>query len=191
MTYELAIGDRLFSSWSLRGWLAFSAFGIDVKIHATRMYSDEFPKRMAEFAPARTVPALRHDGLIIADSLAIGEYLYERHPEQNLWPRDVAARATARMIVAEMHSSFQALRSACPMNLQYIYDGFNAEDAVLKDRDRIETLWDYAQRFSDNSGPWLFGSFSLADVFYAPIVMRFVTYGLASSDFSKSFCKTF
>ncbi len=181
MTYELAIGDRSYSSWSLRGWLMFTRFGLPVTVRHARLYSPEIEALRAEFG-ARTVPALRirEDGRDYAlwDTLAIAETLAERHPDAGLWPAAPAARALARSLVGEMHSSFVPLRDACTMNIRRAYAGFVPGDAVRADLARIEALWQMARSAHGGREPWLFGAYSLADVFYAPVATRIATYGL-------------
>ena len=177
MSYTLGIGDRSYSSWSLRGWLAFAAFGIPVAVRCARLYTDELPRLLADFAPARTVPALRlPEGGVVWDSLAIVETLAERHPEAGHWPTDPALRAQARSLAAEMHSGFQALRQNCPMNLRASYADYNPPDDVRADLARIAALWAAAQDRS--GGPWLCGAYSAADAFFAPVASRIATYGL-------------
>ncbi|MCB1367419.1 MAG: glutathione S-transferase [Rhodobacteraceae bacterium] len=179
MTYELAIGDRTYSSWSLRGWLLFETFGLPVRVRSARMYSDGFRDLLADFPPARLVPAMKMpEGDIVWDSMAMAETLAERHPDIPFWPRDRQTRAMARAISAEMHSGFTALRSACTMNLRCSFDGFTADKAVMGDVERIETLWQMFRDGSGAAGPWLFGAWSLADVFYAPVATRIATYRL-------------
>ncbi len=174
MTYRLAIGERTYSSWSLRGWLAFAAFGLEVEVVEARLDHPEFLQDLAEFAPARTVPALRIEGVgVMWDTLAIAETLVERHPEIAFWPRDPQARMQARAMAAEMHSGFAALRAECPMNLRATFLGLVPSEAVRKDLARIETLWDMAP-----GGPWLFGDYTLADAFFAPVAARIAAYGL-------------
>jgi glutathione S-transferase len=178
MRYTLLIADRSYSSWSLRGWLSFAAFGIPVSVEETRLYDPRFAEDLKRFAPAKTVPAVRlPDGGVLTDSLAIGEELATRHPEAGLWPTDPVARATARSLVSEMHSEFFALRDACPMNLRTAFSGVPVSDAVQADLDRIELLWAHA-RDKASAGPWLLGPYSLADVFFAPVAMRIAGYGL-------------
>lgn len=187
MTYELAIGDRTYSSWSLRGWLLFSAFEIPVKTRTARMYSDAFPALLAEFEPSRLVPAVKRDGAVIWDSIAIAEELNSDHPKAGMWPQDPSARAMARSMVGEMHSGFMALRDACTMNLEYSYSNFVPSDAVLKDIQRIEKLWDLARSQFGSGGPWLFGKYSIADVFFAPVATRFASYQLPRSDLANAY----
>ena len=179
MTYDLYIGDRSFSSWSLRGWLMLEAFGLPYRTHLVGLYSGSFAEDLAPLAPARTVPILRTpEGHLLTDSLAMAETLAERHPDAGLWPGDPAARALARSIVAEMHASFMPLRAACPMFLRHGWAGFAPSDAVRADLARVETLWELARARHGEGGPWLFGAYSLADVFYAPLATRIATYDL-------------
>ncbi|MBT8454780.1 MAG: glutathione S-transferase [Alphaproteobacteria bacterium] len=179
MTYTLALGDRAYSSWSLRGWLMFEAFGIPVETDRTRMYTPAFAETLAAYPPARTVPALRlPDGTAIGETMAIAEELATRHPEAGLWPERADHRALARMLAAEMHAGFTALRGACPMNLRVTWQGFEPSAEVLADLERVQTLWAHAYAMSDGKGPWLFGRYSLADVFFAPVAARIAGYGL-------------
>ncbi len=184
MTYVLAIGDRSYSSWSIRGWLMFARFGLPVTIKTARLYSPEVAALLKRFGAARTVPALRIEGdgegedFALWDTLAMAETLAERHPDRGLWPAAPAARALARSLTAEMHASFQALRNACPVNLRRAYVGFEPGEAVLADLDRIETLWRTARADFAGDSPWLFGDYSLADVFFAPVAARIATYAL-------------
>ncbi len=182
MTYTLAIGDRAYSSWSLRGWLLFDAFGLPVRTRSARLYTDEVAALLADFAPARTVPCARApDGTLILESLGIAEELASRHPEAGLLPADPKARAVARSVMAEMHAGFRALRDYCPMNLRVSYTDCAPPEDVLADLARLETLWAWA-REAAGDGPWLFGAYSAADVFYAPVATRIATYNLPVSD---------
>jgi len=181
MSYILAIGDRAYSSWSLRGWLLFDAFAIPVTSRRGQLYTDGFSQLLAEFAPARTVPALRlPDGTVIADTLAIAEELASRHPEAHHWPAAPRARAIARALVAEMHAGFAALRNTCPMNLRAAYTGFAPPAEVLADLDRLATIWDWARHETGSDGPWLCG-YSVADAFFAPVAARIAGYALPVS----------
>lgn len=188
MTYELYIGDRTFSSWSLRGWLMFEKFGLDFNTKTVGLYSGTMQADLADLAPARTVPAMRTPaGHVLTDSLAMAETLVENHPDVDLYPRDPGARALARSITAEMHSGFGALRDACPMQLAFCWDGFQVSDRVNADITRIEYLWSLARGRHGADGPWLFGKYTLADVFYAPVAMRIVGYGLPVSDAASAY----
>ncbi|MHC0052422.1 glutathione S-transferase [Actibacterium sp. D379-3] len=183
MTYDLFLGDKTYSSWSLRGWLMFEKFGLPVRVTMVGLYSGKMAQDLAPLAPARLVPVIRTpEGDPLQDTLAIAETLAERHPQAGLWPTDPSARILARWLAAEMHSGFGALRSDCPMNLARAYEGFQPGDAVLADLARIEQLWSTAGDRFGGAGPWLFGAYSLADVFYAPVAARIAGYGLPVGD---------
>ena len=188
MTYELYIGDRTFSSWSLRGWLMFEKFGLPFNTNMVGLYTGTMKADLAALAPARTVPAMRTPaGHVLTDSLAMAETLVENHPDIDFYPRDPGARALARSITAEMHSGFGALRVACPMQLAFCWEGFQVPDSVKADLARIEYLWFLARKRHGADGPWLFGAYSLADVFYAPVAMRIAAYGLPASDMASAY----
>lgn len=190
MTYDLLIGERCYSSWSLRGGMLFAKFDIDANVASTNMYEPSFRTDLEAFAPARTVPVVRlPEGGIVMDTLAIAETLAERHPERGMWPEDTAARALARGITAEMHSSFTTLRGFCPMNMHTMWRDVPVDDALRADLDRIEHLWSLARSHA-TEGPWLFGKYSIADAFYAPVAVRIVGYGLPVGDQARSYCET-
>ena len=179
MTWTLIIGDRTYSSWSLRGWLLFAAFDTKVRVRQHPMYSDDLAAALRETGSGSgLVPQMHRDGSVVWDTLAMAETLAEEVP--GMWPADAADRARARAMVAEMHSGFTALRSACPMNLRHVYEGFTPDAAVRRDLDRIEALWGRADG-------WLFGDYSIADVFFAPVATRIVTYGLPVSDAARAY----
>ena len=179
MTYDLAIGDRSYSSWSLRGWLLFDAFGIPVNCHLARLYTDEVQKLLTGFFPARTVPVMRAAyGTIVPDSLAIAEELAARHPEAGHWPSNPKDRAVARVLCAEMHAGFSALRSQCPMNLRVSYADCAPTPAVLADLARIEVIWTWARDTTRAKGPWLCGDYCAADAYFAPVAARIAGYNL-------------
>jgi glutathione S-transferase len=181
MTYSLAIGDRAYSSWSLRGWLFFDAFGIPMQTLLARLYSYEVARLLTEFPPARTVPVMRTpDGVIVADTIAIAEELASRHPDAGIWPTDPTARGIARSLAAEMHAGFGALRSHCPMNLRTSYAQSPMTDAVRADLDRLGLIWEHARRLA--GGEWLCGAYSAADVFFAPVAARIAGYNLPVSE---------
>ena len=158
--YDLVIGDRSYSSWSLRGWLLFDAFGIPVKTHLARLYSDELPNMLRDYFPAKTAPTLRTpDGVVIPESLAIAEELAARHPEAGHWPSDPRARATARVLASEMHAGFSALRNHCPMNLRVAYVDCAPPQAVLDDLVRLEKIWGWARAVTGSQTSWLCGAY--------------------------------
>ncbi len=177
MTAELAIGQRSYSSWSLRPWLVVEHLGLPVKTRDVTIYAEDFLDQLADFAPAQTVPALRFDdGAVVLESLAIVEELATRFPQAAVWPADPVARARARSLAAEMHAGFHALRDACPHNLRTAYSGFPVSDAVAGDLARLDRIWSLA--FAAHGGPWLCGSWSAADAMFAPVAMRIATYDL-------------
>jgi glutathione S-transferase len=177
--YDLVIGDRSYSSWSLRGWLLFDAFGIPVKTHLARLYSDELPNMLRDYFPAKTAPTMRTpDGVVIPESLAIAEELATRHPEAGHWPSDPRARATARVLASEMHAGFSALRNHCPMNLRVSYVDCAPPQAVMDDLARLEKIWGWARAVTGSQTPWLCGAYSAADAFFAPVAARVAGYNL-------------
>lgn len=191
MTYELYIGDRTFSSWSLRGWLMLEKFGLPYKTNMVGLYGGTMAEELASLAPARLVPALvTPDGDIIGESLAMAETLAERHPDAGLWPENARLRARARWLCAEMASGFTALRAACPMQLQHVDTGFEATQAVRADLERLEQIWASARDLPGNEGEWLLGDYSVADVFYAPVAARIIGYDLPVSETARAYCQT-
>ncbi|WP_299780739.1 glutathione S-transferase [uncultured Roseobacter sp.] len=189
MTYDLYIGDRTFSSWSLRGWLMMEKFGLPYRTHLVGLYSGTMASDLAPLSPARLVPVLQTpDGDIIGETLAMAETLAERHPEAGFWPAEAHLRARARWISAEMASGFAALRDACPMQLQHVNKGFEALDAVMADLDRLEDIWSSARALSGAQDGWLMGNYCLADVFYAPVAARIIGYDLPVSQASRAYC---
>ncbi len=190
MTYDLFIGDRTFSSWSLRGWLMLEKFGLPYRVTMVGLYSGTMAQDMAPLAPAVLVPALKTpEGAVIGETLAMAETLAERHPDKAMWPAKADARMRARWLCAAMISGFASLRSQCPMQLQHVNEGFPVTDALAADIARLEDLWSYAATASDGKGPWLFGSYSLADVFYAPVCARIIGYDLPVSAAARAYCK--
>lgn len=179
MTYDLVIGDRAYSSWSLRGWLLFDAFGIPVHTISARLYTDELANVLKDFFPAKTAPTMRTpEGTVVPETIAIAEELATRHPQAGLWPEDPQARATARVLAAEMHAGFTALRSHCPMNLRVSFTDCQPPAEVLADLRRLETLWSWARQTTKSTTPWLCGAYSAADAFFAPVATRIATYNL-------------
>jgi glutathione S-transferase len=178
--FTLVIGDKHISSWSMRPWLALKHTGQPFTERLVRLYQPDTAKELAKLAPAAAkVPVLRHGELLVWDSLAIIEYLAELFPAARLWPADRAARAVARSVSAEMHSSFQTMRSIMSMELRQRKPTPEMIPALLADLNRVRELWtDCRQRFGQG-GPFLFGAFSGADCMYAPVATRFETYGVA------------
>ncbi|HEX2841922.1 glutathione S-transferase family protein [Hyphomicrobium sp.] len=174
--YRLVIGNKNTSSWSLRPWLALKQAGIDFTEIRINLRAPDKKEQIRAHSPAGRVPVLWADDLMVWDSLAILEYLADRHPDKALWPSDVRARAIARSAAAEMHSGFQALREHCPMNFLARDPKADHIDPVQVNIRRIVELWkDCRQRFGAD-GPFLFSGFSIADAMYAPVASRFRTY---------------
>lgn len=173
---RLILGNKNYSSWSLRAWLAAEACGHAFEEVVIPLYGEGSAERLAELSPTRKVPCLHVDELRICDSLAICEYLAELFPRAGLWPEDREARARARMATAEMHSGMFALRNEMPMNMRKHAPLARRGPQLEQDIARVLELWNDALSRSD--GPMLFGSFSIADAFYAPVVSRFRTYGV-------------
>lgn len=187
MSYHLILGDYAYSSWSLRGWLLFERFGIARQETMIWFAEADVATQLVDYAPAKTVPTLiTSDGAIVAESLAIGEELASRHPEAGLLPSDPKARAIARGLAAEMHAGFSALRTACPMNLRVAYRDVPISAEVEHDLRRLEVIWEHARAATagpeGHREPWLCGSYSLADAFFAPVAARIAGYGLTVSD---------
>jgi glutathione S-transferase len=188
MTYDVFLGDRSYSSWSLRGWLMFRKFDLPVRTSMVGLYTGTLRDDLSHLAPARQVPVMRApDGMVVGDSLAMAETLHESHPGAGLYPDDRAARALCRWIVAEMHSSYASLRAACPMNLVHGWAEFAPGDDVRADLARIESLWTMARNRFGAGGPWLFGRYSLADVFHAPVAARIAGYDLPVSAAARAY----
>ncbi|MBI3102970.1 MAG: glutathione S-transferase family protein [Burkholderiales bacterium] len=182
---QLYIGNKNYSSWSMRPWVLLRQAGIPFEEVLARFDSfdpdSHFKATIAGISPTGKVPVLVDGDLSIWDTLAIAEYLAETYPEKNLWPRDKAARARARSVCAEMHSGFTALRGACPMNIEAHLPDTGAllwrdKPAVRADVQRLVDMW--TGLLEQHGGPMLFGEFTIADAFYAPVCMRLHSYGL-------------
>jgi glutathione S-transferase len=178
MSLKLIIGNKNYSSWSLRAWIAMKVAGIAFDEKVIPLYEPGSREQILQYSPAGKVPVLIDGGATIWESLAILEYLADKFPAAHLWPADPKARGLARAVACEMHAGFQALRRACTMNLWLPPKPRPQNEEVLADMARIEALWsDCRARFGDG-GPFLFGTFGAADAMYAPVVARFNSYGL-------------
>ncbi|MDP9589225.1 UNVERIFIED_ORG: glutathione S-transferase [Shinella zoogloeoides] len=176
----LYIGNKNYSSWSLRPWIAMEAAGVPF---TDEVIPFDFPAGNPKFkaiSPTGRVPVLHHGDVRVWESLAIIEYVAELFPDKGIWPKDAGARAQARAISMEMLSGFRALRNACPMNIRREPRAIALPDGVTDDVARIETIWKEA--LARSGGPFLFGAFSAADAMYAPVVNRFETYRLTQDD---------
>ena len=182
---KLYIGNKNYSSWSMRPWVLLTQAGIPFEEVMARFDSfapdSGFKKIIGPVSPVGKVPALVDADLAVWDTLAIAEYLAEKFPDKQLWPADIKARARARSICAEMHSGFAALRSACPMNIEASLPeigqlAWRDKPAVRADVARLVAMW--SELLAQHGGPMLFGTFSVADAYFAPVVMRLKTYAL-------------
>jgi len=184
---KLYIANKNYSSWSMRPWVLLKQAGIPFEEVLVRFGADpftatsDFKKAVLAVSPGGRVPVLVDDGFAVWDTLAIAEYVAEKFPDKQLWPQDVKTRARARSICAEMHAGFGALRSACPMNIEADLSQTGAivwrdQPAVRSDVQRIVTMW--TELLAQHRGPLLFGEFSVADAYFAPVCMRLKNYGL-------------
>jgi glutathione S-transferase len=172
----LVVGSKNYSSWSLRPYLALAHTGQPFNEVVIALDEPDTAAKIAQHSPSGKVPLLRHGALAIWDSLAICEYLAETFPQAKLWPEDKQARAIARSVVAEMHSSFSNLRQNMTMDIRSRKPGKGRAPGVAEDIARIQAIWNDCRSRFGQGGPFLFGHFSIADAFYAPVVTRFVTY---------------
>jgi glutathione S-transferase len=190
---QLYIGNKNYSSWSLRAWVLLRQPGIhfeEILLHLDKQADSPFKRTLAGLSPAGRVPVLVDDGFTVWDTLAIAEYVAESFPQHRLWPADRRARARARSLCAEMHSGFSALRSLCPMNIELAMPELGpklvaAEPALKSDLARIDSMWETELRA--HGGPFLFGSFTVADAFYAPVCARIQTYRLPVGDAARAY----
>lgn len=178
MKPKLIIGNKNYSSWSLRPWLLMREAGIDFDEQRIALDTETSKAEIAACGAGRTVPILQFGDLAVGDSLAICETVAERWPEKQLWPDDEDARAYARSISAEMHSSFQMLRECMPMNCRAMGRKVPLPDALTDDIDRVISIWSHCHNSYSGDSGWLFGRFSVADAMYAPVVLRLRTYGI-------------
>jgi glutathione S-transferase len=183
----LIIGNKNYSSWSMRPWVAMTAFAIPFQEVRVLLDQADTASRIAAYSAAGRVPVLLAGDMTIWDSLAICEYLAEQFPELHMWPQDVAARAMARSVCAEMHSGFADLRNAMSMNIRASYPGKGRTNGSQADIGRISEIWEEClSRFGHHQ--FLFGEFTIADAFYAPVVMRFRTYGVTMAPALNAYC---
>jgi glutathione S-transferase len=188
---KLIVGNKNYSSWSLRGWLAAKQSGLVFEELTVPLFTDEWEivkSTEGDLQPSSgKVPILWDGEVVVWDSLAILEYLADKVGRDRYWPKDDVARGMARAMVAEMHSSYQALRSECPMNVRRRFDGHEPSEAARADMVRILGLWAEARSRFGSGGPYLFGSFGAADIFYAPVVSRFISYQVPVPGFAAAY----
>jgi glutathione S-transferase len=189
---KLIIGNRAYSSWSMRGWLACRQSGEEFEELVVPMFDDEWARRRDgdEFAPSMgKVPILWDGECVVWDRLAIVEFLADRVGRERFWPEDESARGMARSMAAEMHSSFTNLRRDLPMNVRKTYPPIELSDAVRDEINRILQLWAQARARFGGTGDFLFGDWCAADIMFAPIVTRFITYGVRMPPFAEMYMK--
>jgi glutathione S-transferase len=190
--FTVVIGNKNYSSWSLRGWLMARIAGIEFEEIVIPLDLPETQAAIRKHSPSGRVPVLLHRGLAVWESLAIAEYLNDLKPEVGLWPASAAARAHARSISTEMHAGFMELRNAMPMNIRASYPGKGMTPAVRADIERITAIWrDCRKRFAgafQKDDGFLFGAFGAADAMFAPVVTRFRTYGVKLDTDSDAYC---
>jgi glutathione S-transferase len=184
----LIIGNKNYSSWSLRAWLMLKYAGVDFEEIRVPLQVPGYQLKLLYFSPAGKVPAYRDGELTIWDTLSIAEYLYESHP--SLWPADKASRAVARSISAEMHSGFAALRKAMPMNIRARGRHVATTPSLEADITRVKSIWVNLRTQHERGGDWLFGKYSIADAMFAPVVSRFLTYGVNTEGLARRYMET-
>ncbi|MEH6584784.1 MAG: glutathione S-transferase family protein [Halioglobus sp.] len=185
---QLIIGNRNYSSWSLRAWLCLKKSGANFESIVLPLDTQEFEEKIGDYSPNRRVPVLWDDGQCIWDSLAICEYVNERFANNSLWPEDSYSRGLGRSMVAEMHSGLSELRSKLPMNCRASNRYVELDPLLQDDIDRILALWGDSLTIHSDKGRWLMGDFSIADAMFAPVVLRFRTYGVIVPDSIQPYC---
>jgi len=187
----LVIGNKNYSSWSMRPWVALRAAQVRLQERQLKFESQDWAAHIGKLSPSGLVPVLWEGepgaGFPTWDTLAIIERAHELFPAQGVWPEEAQARARARSICAEMHGGFRALRGAMPMNIRGRYPGKGMNPEVARDIARVSALWEGTRRQYGRAGPYLFGAFSAADAYYAPVATRFVTYDVALAGGAKEY----
>ena len=191
MTYHLILGNRLYFSWSIAAYLMVEKFGLadhfDIQIVLPQTESD-VARFLKDHPPARTLPTMiTPDGVVVSDSFAIAEELSSRFPDAQMWPANPTHRAVARTIAAEMHSSFGGLRSHWPVNLRHVSEGAVPPEDIVKELDRLETIWANAREKTQSVGPWLCGKYCLADAIFAPMAARLAGYNFDTRPVTKAY----
>ncbi|MBY0610903.1 MAG: glutathione S-transferase family protein [Beijerinckiaceae bacterium] len=187
---KIVIGNKNYSSWSLRPWLALKHLGVEFEEELIPLSQPDTPQRNRQFSPAGKVPILIDGGITVWESLAILEYLAEKYPDADLWPRGTAARANARAVSCEMLSGFRALRGACPMNLRRPPRKLAIDDAVKADVARMTQIWRDARAEHGHGGPFLYGAFTIADAMFSAAATRFRTYDIDMDPVSRAYVDT-
>jgi glutathione S-transferase len=185
---HLAIGNKLYSSWSMRPWVLLKALGIPFTETVIPMYRDDTKAAMLKFAPTGMVPSINHGKVVVWESLSLMEYIAEAFPDKNVWPKDAVARAEARSVASEMHAGFRGIRMACPVNLSRIFKLIEYGADVHADIARIEAI--FAEYLKKYGGPFLFGDYSAADAMFTPVVTRLEHYQLPVSPTTRIYMDT-
>lgn len=186
--FTLIIGNKNYSSWSLRPWLVLKQAGVEFAEIRIPLYTPVSREQILQYSPAGKVPVLHHGSLVVWDSLAICEYIAELFPDRHLWPQSTAARAVARAVSAEMHAGFQPLRQHLSMNCRARIPKRDLLPEVQADVDRILAIWRTCRQEFGTGGDFLFGSqFTIADALYAPVVSRFITYEIALDPIAQAY----
>ena len=186
---KLAVGNKLYSSWSLRAGMLLRAFDIPFEETVIAMYKDDTTVRMYSFGPTGKVPVIQDGDITVWESLAIMEFIADKFPEKNIWPKDLEARTHARAASSEMHASFMGIRSSCPMNLTASFEPKDRGGAVDFDLARLDELWSDARTKFGAGGDFLYGEFCAADAMFMPVVTRIDTYQLDVNDSMKPYIK--
>lgn len=183
-------GNKAYSSWSMRPWLALKHTGAAFEEIVIPLYVSGYKEKLLQHSPAGKVPILKSDGLAVWDSLAICEWLAERFPKAGLWPDDPSVRAEARAVSAEMHSGFGVIRTQMPFNCRATGRHVAMSAELQTEIARIQAMWnDYREQHAQ-AGPWMFGRFSIADCMYIPVALRFVTYGVSLEGLAGAYLRT-
>lgn len=184
---HLIIGNKNYSSWSLRPWLAMTVGGLSFRETVILLDQPDTAERIRQHSPSGRVPVLQHGDISVWESLAIIEYVAETFPTTNIWPKARKARAVARAVASEMHSGFAALRRTCPMNLRRPKKAVAMDEATKADIAAVQSLWRSCRKEFGQDGPFLFGNFSGADAMFAPVVTRFETYDVSVDDDTREY----
>lgn len=187
---ELVIGNKAYSSWSLRPWIVLKQIGAAFFETRVPLYVHGYKEELLRHAPSGKVPILKHGTLSVWDSLAICEYLAELFPAAGLWPDAQTARALARSVSAEMHSGFTAIRGAMPFNCRASGRRVDIDASTQREIHRVLELWRDCRTVHGRGGPWLFGRFTIADAMYVPVALRFITYSISLDAVTQSYVET-
>lgn len=189
MSLTLVIGNKAYSSWSMRPWLALHAAGADFDEQLVPLDQEDSAERLAEVSPSLRVPVLKTEHGTLVESLAIIEYVADLYPKANLWPGDRWARAMARSAAAEMHAGFTALRRDMPMDLKRRRPGMGHSAEALADAERVQAIWRGLRTQFGQGGPFLCGAFGAVDAMFAPVCTRFRTYQVEMDDIAEAYCQ--